>query len=314
VSAPARIDLAGGTLDIPPLCWFLPETVTLNLAIDLDVSVILEPADDFLVRSDDQPPQPMHTAPLFAETLRWFGCREPFAARIRNRIPRASGLGGSSSLLTALVQATARRERGRPLAPEALLDVVTLLEHRLLGKPAGVQDAIAAMYGGLSAISFESGRAVRAAAPLPAFLKGPLYLAYSPIQHHSGLNNWGIVKAACEADPGAMAALRDLAANARRMLAAIQHHDRGRFLESLADEARLRRRLSDSLMTDDMRQFAAAFGQRLVCKVCGAGGGGCMFLFGDDLDAEELAQTADRFGLQLLQTAPRAHGCLEDGS
>ena len=45
-SAPARIDLAGGTLDIWPVSVLVPGAVTLNLAIELRATVDIAPRRD----------------------------------------------------------------------------------------------------------------------------------------------------------------------------------------------------------------------------------------------------------------------------
>ncbi len=311
--APARIDLAGGTLDIPPLCFLIPEAVTLNLAIDLAVRVDMTPSAAWSLTVNGEPAPPPRELPLFDQALRRFACDNPMALRVESRIPRASGLGGSSSLLTAATQLLARRLRGHDLEPETLLGEVTVLEHRLLGKPAGSQDAIAAIYGGLSAISFDRGFPDRAALPLPDFLAGPLYLAHARDQHHSGLNNWQIVKAACEGDAATLDSLGALARNARAMHDALRDADRARFVASLREEARLRHGLADFMLTDAMRGFAADLDDRWVAKVCGAGGGGCMFVFGG-ADPDELAPIARRHGLELIKTRVVSVGCAQAAS
>ena len=45
-SAPTRIDLAGGTLDIWPLSVLVPDAVTVNLAIELRARAKVEPRSD----------------------------------------------------------------------------------------------------------------------------------------------------------------------------------------------------------------------------------------------------------------------------
>src|SRR5690349_23047853 len=54
-SAPTRIDLAGGTIDIWPLYLFHPGAQTLNAAISLRASARIEPRDDsrIVLRSED---------------------------------------------------------------------------------------------------------------------------------------------------------------------------------------------------------------------------------------------------------------------
>src|SRR5215203_7137046 len=54
-SAPTRIDLAGGTIDIWPLYLFHPGAQTLNAAISIRASARIEARDDtrIVIRSED---------------------------------------------------------------------------------------------------------------------------------------------------------------------------------------------------------------------------------------------------------------------
>ena len=54
-SAPTRIDLAGGTIDIWPLYLFHPGAQTLNAAISLRATATIEPRADLriVIRSED---------------------------------------------------------------------------------------------------------------------------------------------------------------------------------------------------------------------------------------------------------------------
>lgn len=295
ISAPARIDLSGGTLDVPPLCFLIKDSLTLNLAVDLRVSVSVGKTE------------PLET--LFKVGLEYFDIQEPYRFKTETQIPRASGLGGSSSTLVALVHLLHR------LAPDHgsfdPLNVVTVLEHRLLGKPAGTQDAIAAIYGGLNEIRFEHGSPSRQALALPPFLDGPLYLAYSKVQHHSGINNWEIIKAACEGDHQVLGNLERLNVNAWRMREALLNQDCSSFIESLYLEAYLRNRLSAHILTEPMAAFSKAIAGKVASKVCGAGGGGCMFLFGESMDPDYLRFEAARQDLEILTVMPDREGCVE---
>ena len=297
-SAPARIDLAGGTIDIPPLCYLVEDSLTLNLAIDLRVTVGVSPG----------PHENGRQGTLFDEVFRYFAVdKRAHTVAVESRIPRSSGLGGSSSLLVALVHAVdclGFQDKG------AVLKAVTVLEHRILRKPAGTQDGVAALYGGLNAITFERGEARRKALPLPAFLSGPLFLAYSPEQHHSGISNWEIVKAACEGDRRTLDTLNALSRNAHGMHEAIVSEREASFLDALHHEAALRNRLCDSLLTPNMAAFAAALPEDIACKVCGAGGGGCMFLFGKNLEIDPLSCLAKEHGLEIISVMADPRGCV----
>lgn len=312
VTAPARIDLAGGTLDVPPLCFLIENALTINLAIDLTVSVELEPADTWRVFPNGRQGHDIPLAPLFQKTVGYLKLKRPFHIYITSNIPKASGLGGSSSLLVALVKAFLESGEADP-REASLLELVTVLEHRLLGKPAGTQDAIAAIEGGLSSIEYASGKPVCSHVLLPPFLSGDLYLAYSSVQHHSGLNNWGIIKAACEGESGTLACLDALSENARILKDAILTQDEDAFLVALQHEAELRNQLATGLLTPAMGGLANDLPARTAAKICGAGGGGCMFLFGELPDYDELQAMATGHGLEILKVAWRKEGCREEG-
>ena len=306
--APSRIDLAGGTLDIAPLHYFFDDCITLNLAVDLSVAVSLESNGQGRLITQNAAPQPLSKIPLYALALDYLKIEEAIDVRVQNSIPKAAGLGGSSSLLVALVAALSHAKHGGA-THESVLQAVTALEHRLLGKPAGTQDAIAAAFGGLSEIQFQTGQPKRVPLPIPDFLQGPLFLAYSRTQHHSGMNNWEIIKAACEGDSAILDAFSRLNENSHLMRQALLTADRAAFTVCLQAEAQLRRELCPGLWSPPMAQFAQAIAPKAISKVCGAGGGGCMFLFGDNLDPEILTRTAEKYQLQILTVRASASGC-----
>jgi len=113
VSAPTRIDLAGGTLDIYPLYLFEGSGLTLNVAIDLLSEVELEKRPDQGIRIEakdlglvleasclDQLKSegPFARLDLVVRILRFYKPTCGLNVRIESQVPPGSGLGGSSSL------------------------------------------------------------------------------------------------------------------------------------------------------------------------------------------------------------------------
>ena len=110
-SAPARIDLAGGTIDIWPLYLFHHGALTLNVAIDLYAVTRINTREDssITIRSVDQklkasaPDLPSLGSPpgleLIVEALRFFGHHQGMEITVHCFAPAGSGLGGSSALL-----------------------------------------------------------------------------------------------------------------------------------------------------------------------------------------------------------------------
>ena len=126
-SAPTRIDLAGGTIDIWPLYLFHPGAQTLNVAISLRAHAWIEPRPDErieLVSEDtdrlvnlsvDQ----LHgdeTLPLLAKLAHRFGARG-MRLTTRGESPAGAGIAGSSAMNVADVRRAGPVHRHRTSSP-----------------------------------------------------------------------------------------------------------------------------------------------------------------------------------------------------
>ena len=163
-SAPCRIDM-GGTLDLStfylPLHHLAP--CTFNIALDLRTHIRLVPYemgrikisslgfDSVTVRSGEAPFNP--PLGLMFAVAAYFQA-DGVHAQIQSSSPPRSALGGSSVAAVALIWAFAKLKarNGMPM-PE--LSAVALLAHALeqsvAGVPCGLQDQLAAVYGGVNA-------------------------------------------------------------------------------------------------------------------------------------------------------------------
>src|SRR6266508_1358530 len=117
--APARIDLAGGTLDLWPLHVLHPGSFTVNLAIGLKASCRVGPGGGrFRVRSSTTGFEKTAASPaelladprtaLVGSLLEALEIREPLEIAFSSEVPFGSGLGGSSALTVALMGALER--------------------------------------------------------------------------------------------------------------------------------------------------------------------------------------------------------------
>src|SRR5688572_4709143 len=149
-SAPARVDLAGGTLDLWPLHALHPGSVTVNLAIDRRASCRVERGGEGIRLVSPERGLDRHVR--FAKELR----DDPGTALVgalleelapdgglelefRSGVPFGSGLGGSSALAVAVAAALARQS-GAAFGGVVSVEFVRDVETRVLGKPAGVRD------------------------------------------------------------------------------------------------------------------------------------------------------------------------------
>ena len=288
-SAPTRIDLAGGTYDIWPLYLFHQNAQTINAAISLRAHCTLTARDDDRVvlvsgdtgeRIEAASPEALDVErlPLIARLVRHFGARG-VEVRTQSGSPVGAGIAGSSAMNIAVIGALAAWTRRR-LEDEALLTLAMNIEALVIRVPTGVQDYRPALYGGVSAVELDVSGVRRVGLPvdLPT-LGARVVLAYTGASRQSGINNWDVMVRRIGGDlhvAGAFDGIRDAALGMRR---ALEQADWAAAARHLADEWAHRKRLAPGVTTpglDDLLERARRAGA-LAGKVCGAGGGGCLF-------------------------------------
>jgi D-glycero-alpha-D-manno-heptose-7-phosphate kinase len=290
-SAPARIDLAGGTLDLWPLHVLHPGSVTVNVAIDLRARCRVRRRDSgFRVsvpdlgyertaaRAGDLLADPRGA--LAGALLEGLAIDAPSDIELSSDVPYGSGLGGSSALTVAMAAALAASV-GLDFGGLEDVALVRDVETRVLGKPAGVQDYYPPLAGGIHAIRFHPGRteASRHDADPASWLRH-LTLFDTGAAHSSGMNNWEIFRARLEGDREVALRLEDVAVAARDMAEAAEAQDFRAMGAALRREWEARRRLAPVVSSPAVEgAIAAALAAGAWGgKACGAGGGGCVVI------------------------------------
>ena len=323
-SAPTRLDLAGGTLDIWPLYLFHDNAQTINAAITIRATCVL--SDDgpglHVVSEDtgtslsvphwsaltgEEPPR------LVTRLLRHFR-PERLKVITRSDAPVGAGLAGSSALNIALCGALAAWQR-RSYSPDALIDLAQNLEAQVIKVPTGAQDYRPAVYGGVASIELGAAgvRRQELAVDIPA-LEGRLVLAYTGDSRNSGINNWEITKRHLDGDQHVIACfgrIRDVAVDMRRALEMPDWPEVGR---QLATEWAVRKELAPTVSTptiDALVDRAVGAGA-LAAKVCGAGGGGCMLCFAEPETVPAVREALTQGGARLLDTRIDTEGLRVD--
>jgi D-glycero-alpha-D-manno-heptose-7-phosphate kinase len=313
-SAPTRIDLAGGTLDIWPLSLMVPGAITVNVAVDLRARARIARRRDrrALFVSRDRKHRIARNLPVHPEEaggplsllLRLaaaFGPDEGFTLTTEAGAPAGSGLGGSSALGIA-VGAALNVFTGAGLSRAALLRRVMNVEAAEIATPTGNQDYLAALNGGLAAYHHGFDGTAREPLAIPRGLEERLVLAYSGEPRGSGFSNWDVFRRAIEGERRTMHGIRKIAWLARELRAALLAGDldaTGRFL---GEEGRLRYRLAPSLATPTLLRAgeAARAAGAVGVKVCGAGGGGCLVAFARDGKRGAVAEALEQAGIRVL--------------
>ena len=324
-SAPTRIDLAGGTLDIWPLYLFHDGAQTLNAAISLRASCDLRSRNDrrLVIVSEDSSQRvevdhwsqlrDTHDLRLLGRLLHFFQA-EGLELTTRSDSPVGAGIAGSSALNIAVCGALNAWSGGHRTADE-IFQIAMNVEAQAIDVPTGAQDYRPAYFGGISAVELRVNGVRRVPINVrPEELQQRLALAYTNASRNSGINNWDVTKRHIDGDAGvqrSFARIRDIAAAMRTALERRDWHEVGR---QIAAEWENRKQLAPGVTTPeiDAMMEAARKAGAIGGKVCGAGGGGCMFCFGDPADIPDIRQALHEAGARVLDFTIESRGLVID--
>ena len=289
-SAPTRIDLAGGTLDIWPLHLFFENPPTLNAAIDLYARVEITTRKDkkiFLTSHDlglsekfpslDALPD-NHALELVVRTLKFYAPKSGLEISTNCQAPQGSGIGGSSALNIALNGAL-NRLTGRRYRRSEMIKIAMNIETQVIKVPAGCQDYFPAMHGGVRKVvpGVQDIKTERFSINLPELTRH-FVLCYTGKPRNSGINNWEITKKAVDGNRAAIRNLRSIRDCAIEMEQALNIGQIEGIARVFAREWKARKKLAPNISTPQMDQLIRSAMRKgaMAGKVCGAGGGGCI--------------------------------------
>ena len=316
-SAPTRVDLAGGTIDIPPLFLFHEGAATVNFAVDLMARCRIETrADDRVVltsvdrgitfESSLERLGSLRTEPrleLLAKLVYFFKPETSFQMITESEAPAGAGLAGSSTLNIACIGAL-NRLVGDRYAPEKFIPIAAAVECQVIKVPTGFQDYYSAQYGGVSAIHFRPDGIEREALAVDTdTLERRVAVIYTGEPRNSGTNNWEITKRHIDGDREIFEifeGIRDTSLNVRSAMLAGDWTATGEHLKKAHPQ---RRRLSPFITTPHMDALIdkALANGAIAPKVCGAGGGGCIAFFCEEGARRDVEQAlAAESGVEVL--------------
>lgn len=313
--APCRVDLAGGTLDIWPLYLYHPDAVTVNFAIDRYTTCEIETAPQAItLRSKDQnreetfeSPDELKRAkklrlPLLAHVLRHFRPTQGLTMQTDSESPSGAGIAGSSSLIIAISSALNKLQQcGYDL--ESIREIAQNIEAQIIRVPTGAQDYYPALYGGVSAVELGCAGIRRVGIPVDLDeLTERTVLAYTGEPRNSGINNWEVTKAYIDGDRKVQRnfdRISEIANGMRRAVERCDWDDAGRLLR---EEWANRRKNAPGITTpliDTLVGVARKAGAK-GAKVCGAGGGGCVFFLVERGSKERVSSAIQQAGAEVL--------------
>lgn len=316
-SAPTRIDLAGGTLDIWPLNLMFENPVTLNAAVTIraHAAVTLTKKRNMRLVSEDlgktvefpSLDSMTHDHPLemLSRLAEHFLIRRKQGVEIvtRSEAPAGAGLAGSSALNIALCGALAKASQTR-ISKDGLINVAKDVEAALLGIPTGLQDYGAAVYGAAHAFSFPPGGMRRAKIPAGAadLIEKHVLLFYSGKSRLSGINNWEMFRRVIDGEKRTLRIFRLIAECAAAAADAAMKGDMASLCAAVDAEWEARRKLFKNISTPriDKAVTAARRQGASAARILGAGGGGCFILLAAPERHETVVKAAEAAGCHRL--------------
>jgi len=304
ISVPCRVDF-GGTLDISTL--FLPlqhlSPSSFNIALDLRTVVSLSPWKKKFVKvsskgfesavfKKDQSPFDHPLGLMFA-------CATYFNAhgvhiRIKSSSPPRSALGGSSSAAVALISAF-YKALDKKIKPEKIAWLAHYIEASVAGVPCGMQDQLAAAFGGVNQWVWKMGKIS------PEFEKQPVFeheddikefnsnvlIAYCGIPHVSkDINKQWVESFVCGKTRSIFEKIADLT---KKFSTAVKTRDFSQAAGLMIQETKLRLEMTPDVLDNTGKKL---FEKAMTCgcgaRFTGAGGGGCLWAIGEALDIERL--------------------------
>ncbi len=302
-SAACRID-CGGTLDIKtfyyPLRHLSP--CTFNIALNLKTRVRLFPYESGRVKVSSVGFQaeahPADNAPFDSPLGLMFAVAAYFRAQgvhieIVSESPPRSALGGSSTAAVALVAALSKAVGDKVNRKKTVL-IAHAIEEAVAGVPCGLQDQLAAAYGGVhawywptepTALPFKR-REVLAKKDYKT-LETCLLIAYCGVPHESRDVNTKWVRQFVAGS--ARSQWVDTVTTTKAFVRAMREKDWTSAAHAMNREVEIRRKMTPEVLDklgDAMFDSAAALG--CGARFTGAGAGGCMWALGEKDDIRKL--------------------------
>ena len=316
-TAPTRVDLAGGTIDIWPLYLFHPGATTVNFAVSLDATCRIETRDDdqimlesrdrgvaFETRlADVEALAREERLELIAKLVHFFKPETGFRLVAESKAPAGAGLGGSSALAIACIGAL-NRLVGDRYPPSKFIVIAANVETTVIRVPAGFQDYYGAFYGGANSVQFGADGIRREPINVrPEELERRVVICYTGEPRLSGINNWEMFKSHIDGDPVVFDIFEKIRDAAREVRVALAAGDWARVAEVMRAAYPNRKRLAPNITTPHMETLVerARVAGAVGAKVCGAGGGGCIaFLCADGERGRVERALAEEEDVQML--------------
>ncbi|OGR38076.1 MAG: galactokinase [Desulfobacula sp. RIFOXYB2_FULL_45_6] len=303
-SVPCRIDL-GGTLDISS--FYLPmralSPATFNIALNLRTEVTLSSWQKGYVKVSSKGFVPAvfkkdeapfhHPMGLMFAVAKYFNA-DGVHIHIESASPPRSALGGSSAAAVAIISAFDHL-MDKPVSPSQTAWLAHYIESSVAGVPCGMQDQLAAAYGGVNQWIWKMGRAgplfrrkqiFNQTADIDAF-NSNILVAYCGIPHVSKDINKQWVDSFLKGETRRI--FEKIVGLTKDFSKAVKKRNYRQAADLMAQETNLRLEMTPEVLDNTGKKlFESAIGCNCGARFTGAGGGGCLWAIGEAKDLELL--------------------------
>ena len=207
------------------------------------------------------------------------GTKGGFKVIARSEAPPASGLGSSAALAVSMLGALYRHE-GRVLLPHQIALAGQRIETNLLNLECGVQDQLAAAFGGINflEVNYPDARVT----PVPVSdatlceLETDMLVVYTGKSHFSSNTHTHVIENFERKDPNTLRAFDGLDTTAEKGAEALMRGKIRAYADALNENWEYQKQLHESITTPEVEELHQR-AQKLGCigfKLNGAGAGG----------------------------------------
>lgn len=320
VTSPTRVDLAGGTLDFWPLYLMVGDCCTVNLALDIftgceltvmaDLKISLEIQDLKFKREFTNLEQLFACTDaevrLVQNVLHYFKPGFGFHLKTFSQSPVGGGLGGSSSLCVSLIRAF-HSHLGVNMGVNELVELAHNIEAKVIEAPTGTQDYYPALLSGLNIIHYRTdGISVERLPFSQEVFSKSMMLIYTGKAHHSGINNWQVIKSVMDGDKKILGLLKEIARISADTAQACRQGEWHLLPDLFQQEYKARIKLAPSFSSPEIELLKKIVFDSggLAVKICGAGGGGCIMVWADSILHERISFACLKSGFHTLKALP----------
>ncbi len=320
--APLRIDLAGGTLDIPPVAESMKGGgVTLNAAISMYAytsvypikkGIILQSSDYGMTvkLKDSNSIKYDKRLDLLKAMVKVLGLKRAVKMITKVDSPPQSRLGTSSALAVAFIGAL-KTLKNEKMNKAKIADLANFVESGEFKICQGKQDQYASALGGFNFLNFRKGKRgidvnvskLKLLRESLLEMETSLFLCYIGRSVVSGDLNQKMIDRYLAGEKKVVRSFNNIRKVTIEMNKALKKGDLKDFAHLLNEERLNRKNLDPSIVDPKSQRFinVALKNGALAAKVLGAGGGGCILFYSRENKEHMVKKALEKIGGKIIE-------------